>query len=58
MGTARAAAGHLLTGQGVDSFCPLVPNLIGKGNGTPLQYSCLENPMDGGSWTAGRLFTV
>ena len=21
----------------------------GKGNGTPLQYSCLENPMDGGA---------
>ena len=21
-----------------------------KGNGTPLQYSCLENPMDGGAW--------
>ena len=22
----------------------------GKGNGIPLQYSCLENPMDGGAW--------
>ena len=22
------------------------------GNGTPLQYSCLENPMDGGAWWA------
>ena len=22
----------------------------GEGNGTPLQYSCLENPMDGGDW--------
>ena len=22
----------------------------GEGNGNPLQYSCLENPMDGGSW--------
>ena len=21
-----------------------------RGNGTPLQYSCLENPMDGGAW--------
>ena len=21
-----------------------------KGNGTPLQYACLENPMDGGAW--------
>ena len=23
-----------------------------EGNGTPLQYSCLENPMDGGTWWA------
>ena len=22
----------------------------GEGKGTPLQYSCLENPMDGGAW--------
>ena len=22
------------------------------GNGTPIQYSCLENPMDGGAWWA------
>ena len=26
--------------------------LIGEGNGTPLRYSCLENPMDGGAWKA------
>ena len=25
---------------------------VGEGNGTPLQYSCLENPMDGGAWWA------
>ena len=25
---------------------------LGEGNGTPLQYSCLENPMDGGAWGA------
>ena len=24
--------------------------VIEEGNGTPLQYSCLENPMDGGAW--------
>ena len=24
----------------------------GEGNGNPLQYSCLENPMDGGAWSA------
>ena len=28
-------------------------NRHGEGNGTPLQYSCLENPMDGGAlWAA------
>ena len=32
--------------------------LNGEGNGTPLQYSCLENPMDGGAWvTSLSLFT-
>ena len=25
---------------------------LGEGNGNPLQYSCLENPMDGGAWWA------
>ena len=24
----------------------------GEGNGSPLQYSCLENPMDRGAWKA------
>ena len=24
----------------------------GEGNANPLQYSCLENPMDGGAWWA------
>ena len=26
--------------------------VMGEGNGTPLQYCCLENPMDGGAWWA------
>ena len=26
--------------------------VIGEGNGTPLQYSCRENPMDRGAWWA------
>ena len=33
----------------------LIPQLEeppGEGNGNPLQYSCLENPMDGGVWWA------
>ena len=34
---------------------PFITALTGKGgegDGTPLQYSCLENPMDGGAWWA------
>ena len=31
--------------------CTPAPN-IGEGDSTPLQYSCLENPMDGGAWQA------
>ena len=27
----------------------------GEGKGNPLQYSCLENPMDGGAWWATAL---
>ena len=30
-----------------------IPGLVrspGEGNGSPLQYSCLENPLDGGAW--------
>ena len=27
-------------------------HLSSPSNGTPLQYSCLENPMDGGAWKA------
>ena len=30
----------------------MTEQLNGEGNGTPLQYSCLENPMDGGAWWA------
>ena len=27
---------------------------LGEGHGNPLQYSCLENPMDTGAWRATR----
>ena len=30
-------------------FLSTVVDIIGEGNGTSLQYSCLENPMDGGA---------
>ena len=29
-----------------------VGTALGEGNGIPLQYSCLENPTDGGAWKA------
>ena len=41
--------------KGFPSFLNLTPShttYSGEGNGTPLQYSCLENPMDGGAWQA------
>ena len=30
----------------------LLYNIFGEGSGNPLQYSSLENPMDGGAWAA------
>ena len=35
-----------------DSLLPDGEVLWGEGNGTPLQYSCLENPLGGGAWWA------
>ena len=34
------------------SWIPGSGRLPEEGNGNPLQYSCLENPMDGGAWRA------
>ena len=34
------------------SLFPPLGNLLGEGNGTPLQHSCLKSPMDGGAWWA------
>ena len=37
-------------------FCILIDySSIGEGDGNPLQYSCLENPMDRGAWWAAVL---
>ena len=33
-------------------FLTFIRILVGEGDGTPLQYSCLENPMDRGAWWA------
>ena len=38
--------------QGAGSNSYLLGKGGGEGNGTPLQYSCLENPMGGGAWKA------
>ena len=38
---ANAGDAGLIPGSGRSS---------GEGNGNPLQYSCLQNPMDGGAW--------
>ena len=31
-------------------YLKLLSSVHGEGNGIPLQFSCLENPMDGGAW--------
>ena len=38
--------------EGWQLFQRTIISLTGEGNGTPLQYSCLENPVDGGAWQA------
>ena len=44
---------HLSKAEGTLSSKSSLPRLPhGEGNGSPLQYSCLENPMDGGAWCA------
>ena len=43
---------HIFIHSSVDGNLGCFHILTGEGNGTPLQYSCLENPMDGGAWWA------
>ena len=40
----------LMQGCAYDKITRSYTYTPGEGNGTPLQYSCLENPMDGGAW--------
>ena len=37
---------------GKEGSAPELGRSPGEGNGNPLQYSCLENPTDGGTWQA------
>ena len=41
---------HLFINVGDLGSIPRLVRFPGEGNGNPLQYSCLENPMDGGAW--------
>ena len=43
---------HLPANAGGPRLIPGVGRSPGKGNGNPLQYSCLGNPMDRGAWWA------
>ena len=45
-GLEKAQTGIKIAGRNINNL----RYADGEGNGTPLQYSCLENPMDGGSW--------
>ena len=58
--TKRVNLGFLGGSDGKASTCnagdlgsiPELGRSSGEGNGNPLQYSCLENSMDGGTWRA------
>ena len=60
MKVANETVGFPHSSVGKDSACNagdsgMIPGLgrsPGEGNGNPLQYSCLENPIDRGAWQA------
>ena len=39
-------------GAKIEAISTYLYHCLGEGSGNPLQYSCLENPMDGGAWWA------
>ena len=43
---------HSISVGNISSFIAAIAISLREGNGTPLQYSCPENPMDGGAWKA------
>ena len=51
-GCARCIGKPAATGAGYKDIKRLLEPFSREGNGTPLQYSCLENPMDRGAWWA------
>ena len=40
--------------EGAQSSIPVLGRSPGEGNGNPLQYFCLGNPMDRGAWQAAK----
>ena len=50
--SSKPGSGLISHSNYADFMGPLTPCTTGEGNGIPLQYSCLENPMDGGAWKA------
>ena len=51
LGAVGSYGGLLCEREGMVRFALWIDTL-GEGNGNPLQYSCLENPVDGGAWWA------
>ena len=56
---AMVSSGYVHSHSIVVSYASFIPSflrnlhtVLGEGNGNPLQYSCLENPMDRGAWRA------
>ena len=47
-----ASQNFMLVPRAYFVLCSPLVSGFGEGNGTPLQYSCLENAMDGGAWWA------
>ena len=43
---------NLFTFKVIIDTCDPITIFFGEGNGNPLQYCCLKNPMDGGAWWA------
>ena len=50
--SAGSAVKNLPTNAGDMSLIPGLGRFSGEGNGNPLQYSCLANPIDRGAWWA------
>ena len=50
--SSRSVGKELAYNAGDPGLIPELGRSPGEGNGTPLQYSCLENPMDRGVWWA------